>query len=88
VQLAGEVDARLEKPRAALLAGGDANARRQRGGFAERPHRVALLVGELEAGAVAVGEDHAEPAAASRHRHAGEGLHPAEARVALGHPAP
>ena len=87
VQLAGEVDARLEQARAALLARRDADARRQRGGLAERPHRVALVVGELEAGAAAVGEDHAEPAAAGGHRRAGERLDAAEARVALGHPA-
>ena len=42
VQLAREVDARLEQPRAALLARGDPDARRERGGLAERPQVVAL----------------------------------------------
>ena len=87
VQLARQVDARLKQAGSALLARRDAHARGERRGLAERPHGVALLVGELEAGAAAVAEDHAEPAAAGRHRHAGERLHAAEARVALRHPA-
>ena len=87
VELARQVDARLEQAGSALLARRDAHARGERRGLAERPHGVTLVVGELEAGAAAVGEDHAEPAAAGRHRHAGERRHAAEVRVALGHPA-
>jgi hypothetical protein len=63
VQLARQVDARREQAGAALLAGRDPHARRERRGLAERPQVVALGVRELEAGAAAVGEDHAEPAA-------------------------
>jgi hypothetical protein len=87
VQLAGQVDARLEQPGAPLLARGYADARRERGGLAERPHRVALVVRELEAGAMAVGEDHAEPAPARGHRCAGERLDAAQPCVAPGDPA-
>ena len=78
VDVPRQVDARLEQPRARLLARGDPGAGRQRGGLAERPHRVALLLGELEAGAAAVGEDHAQPAPAGRDRRAGERLDTAQ----------
>jgi hypothetical protein len=87
VQLAGEVDARLEQPRAALLARSDADARGERRGLPQRPHVVALGVRELEARSAAVGEDHPEPAAGGRHGHAAERLDSAEPRVALRHPA-
>ena len=74
VDLAREVDAGLQQARAALLAGRDADARGQRGGLAERPHRVALRLGQLEAAPAAVGEDHAQPAPAGRDRRAGQRL--------------
>ena len=73
VHLARELDALVEAPRALLLASGDARARREGGELAERPHGVALVVGELEAAASAVGEDHPEPAVGSGQRRAGEG---------------
>ena len=87
VDFAGEVDAGLEQARATLLARGDPHAGRERGGLAERPHRVALGLRELEAGAAAVGEDHPQPAPARGDRRAGEVLDAGHVRVARGHPA-
>ena len=85
VDLAGELDPLVELARALVLAGGPLDARRERGEAAEREHRLALLGGELEAAAAAVGEDHPEPAAAGRDRRAGDRGDPGEARVARRH---
>ena len=87
VDLAREVDARLEQARAALLVGGDADARGERRRLPDRPHRAALVVVQLERLAAAVGEDHAQPAPAGRHGRARERGELGEVRVARRHPA-
>ena len=70
-----------------MLVRGDANARRERRRLAERPHGVALGVGQIEADPAAVGEHDAEPAPARRDRRARERLDPGDVGVALGYPA-
>src|SRR4029079_1713747 len=82
VNLARELDALVQALLALLLARGYARAGGECGQLAERPHRVALVVGDLEATAAAVREDHAEPALAGGQRRAGESGHLERALVA------
>ena len=86
VDLARQVDARLEQSRLPLGVGGDPDAGRQRGGLAEGPHRLPLVVGELELLAPAVGEDHSQGAPAGGHGGARERGELVEVRVARRHP--
>ena len=81
VDLAREVEALAEPPRALLLARDVARRRDQRGGLAERPQQMALAVGELEPPAAAVGADHPVGVAARAQRRAHERRDPEQLRV-------
>ena len=84
VHLAREVDPLLQLARASLLEGRVARGLGQRGGLAERPEQVALLVGQ-RAPRAAVGEDHAAPAPARRERAADERRVVEQVAEGLGH---
>ena len=73
VDLAGEVDALLERDGALVLARRRARHRRQRRHLAEDPQHLALGGGQRRAVAAAVAEDRAEPAPARGDRRADDG---------------
>ena len=82
VDLADKVDPLRQAPRGLALDRRLLDARRQRRELAERPHRLALVGGQLELAAAAVGEDDAEPPSPGGDGGAGDGRDPGEACIA------
>ena len=81
VDLAGQLEALAQSPRALLLAGGVAGGGDQRRRLAQRPQQMALAVGQLEAAAAAVGADHAVGVAGRAQRRAHERRDPEQLGV-------